>query len=133
LRVAGRWHSAGRRVLYAAPNPAAAVLEVLVHVEVRRPEALQGYRLLELELAGGAVLAGPSDGELPPDWRTNLDATRALGDAWLARGDTLALGVPSVLVPATRNLLINPVHPAAARLRLVADHRFEWDPRLLGG
>jgi RES domain-containing protein len=117
-------------VLYAAPNPAAAVLEGLVHVEVRRPEALQGYRLLELELADDAVLAGPTERELPPDWRTEVAVTRRIGEAWLARGASLALSVPSVLVPATRNLLIDPLHPEAVRLRLVTDHRFEWDPRL---
>ncbi len=103
-----------------------------MHVEVRRPEALQGYRLLELELHDDAVLSGPTERELPPEWRTDLRVTRTLGDAWLVRGDALAIAVPSALVPATRNVLINPAHPDAARLRLVADHRYTWDPRLLG-
>jgi RES domain-containing protein len=34
LRVSGRWHTRGKRVVYCAENPAAALLEILVHFEI---------------------------------------------------------------------------------------------------
>ena len=34
LRVSGRWHQAGRPVVYAATSPPGAMLEVLVHLEI---------------------------------------------------------------------------------------------------
>ena len=53
------------------------------------------------------------------------------GDAWVASGASLALLVPSVLVPQQRNILINPADPdvptAAGSARA---EPFDFDPRL---
>jgi RES domain-containing protein len=130
LKVAGRWHHAGRPVLYTASHPATAVLEVLAHLEVRRPEALNGYRLIELAVPDDAVSALAA--ELPLGWREAVEVTRAVGDAWLSERATLALRVPSVLVPAADNVLINPRHPRAGSVTVVAEHEFRFDARLLG-
>jgi hypothetical protein len=37
LRALGRWHFAGRPVVYLAEHPAGALLETLVHQEIRWP------------------------------------------------------------------------------------------------
>ena len=34
LRASGRWYSRGRRIVYCAQSPAAALLEILVHFEI---------------------------------------------------------------------------------------------------
>ena len=60
----------------------------------------------------------------------DLAACRTVGDQWLAAGKALALSVPSAVVPAERNLLPNPLHPQAARIRVLAQDRFQFDPRL---
>jgi len=53
-----------------------------------------------------AVLPKPAPRDetavIPSDWRTvpAPHSTRAFGDAWIQRGATLAIAVPSVILPA---------------------------------
>lgn len=127
--VSGRWHSAGRPILYTAEHPAAAILEMLAHMD--RADVPSTYRMLEIEVEDGASFA--QDGaleNLPPDWRSQPDLTRAIGDAWLARGETLLLRVPSVLAPRTHNVLINPRHAETGGVRIASAERLEVDSRL---
>ena len=40
LLASARWHTRGKEILHCAPNPATAVLEILVHNQVREPAAM---------------------------------------------------------------------------------------------
>ena len=130
LKVGGRWHTRGQLILYCAANPAAAILEQVVHQEIRRPEALQGYRLLAVDLRENVSADRVEIADLPDDWMENVEATRRVGDDWLRAGDAAVLEVPSAIVPETHNVLINPRQADARRLRLVMDEPFVFDPRL---
>lgn len=72
------------------------------------------------------------EGELPRDWRT-IGAESALdrGDAWLERSAAAVLWVPSAILPEEKNGILNPRHPAHARMRIVDRRPFELDRRLL--
>lgn len=120
----GRWNSPGHPLLYLAANAALALLEVRVHLDLPPDLLPDDYVLLSVGLDG---LSLERLGALP-------DAPRDVGDRWLAEGRTALLDVPSVLVPESRNLLLNPRHPEAPRARLLHQRRFTFDPRLwLGG
>ena len=120
-----RWNSPGRPMVYTAASPSLAVLEVLVHLDLT-PELLpDDYRMLTIEAPDEAPLERLE--ALGPD----TDAA-ALGDAFLARGERLMLQVPSVVVPQEANTLFNPRHPQMARVRIIGDQPFGFDPRLLG-
>ncbi|MBA2734999.1 MAG: RES family NAD+ phosphorylase, partial [Acidobacteria bacterium] len=67
---------------------------------------------------------------LKAGWERDLARTRAAGDKWLAGARSLALIVPSVVLPESRNILLNPQHPSAARMRVVSQRPFTFDPRL---
>ena len=54
-----------------------------------------------------------------------------LGTAWAAQGGSLLAQVPSVIVPEEHNLLINPAHPQAGKLRVAKLRRWLYDPRAL--
>jgi RES domain-containing protein len=69
--------------------------------------------------------------ELPKDWPEDVEQTRGIGDAWLAKASTAMLRVPSVLVPETFNVLLNPAHPDASRVAIVKVTEHVIDPRLL--
>ena len=118
LRYAARWHSAGRPIVYLAESPAGALIEVLVHLELDVAELPAGYALLRVavppELAVEAI-------EMPTDegWRSDLRDTRQLGDAWLARRESALARVPSVTLPGTFNVLLNPIHAAAQQVFVV--------------
>jgi len=131
LRASARWHSRGRPIAYCAPNPAAALLEVLVHLEVDIEDLPVGFRYLEIEAPDTLAVEDLGTSALAQPWRTDLPATRRAGDRWLYSSRTALLRVPSAIVPATWNILINPRHPESARVRVVRTHSHGLDPRLL--
>lgn len=129
LRAGGRWHGPGRPIVYCSTSAAACLLEALVHIGAARPDKLPTtFQLLTIDVPDGVPLPAP---DLPEGWQTCTPTTRAIGDEWLRSGKSLLLAVPSVIVPDTTNVLLNPLHPdvGQARIASVATHPF--DPRLL--
>lgn len=124
LTVGGRWHSRGRPVVYTAESSALAMLEVLVHLEV--DGMLPNFQLLKIEAeAGLKVQDWPRETLLPSE-----AASARWGDEWLKAGRTPLARVPSVIAPASCNILINPAHPDATRIRIAEASRWPWDRRL---
>jgi len=124
----GRWNSPGRAVVYLAGSLALAALEILVHVKSQRE--LGGYVRLRVQAPESLV----SDVDAPPpNWQQGRapDETRAIGDAWLAGGETLLLRVPSVVIPEEHNYLLNPQHPGFGEVGIGEATPFSFDPRLL--
>jgi RES domain-containing protein len=132
LKASGRWHSRGRRIVYCAASPAGALLEILVHFEIDLPDLPARYRLLKIAVPDDAIVERIAMAELPGDWIENTAATQSIGDAWVAEGRSLLLAVPSAVVPATDNVLMNPAHPDAHRVRIEATSEHVIDPRLVG-
>ena len=131
LRASGRWHTRGGRIVYCAPNPAAARLEILVHSEIDIEDIPVAFRWLEID-APDSIAAETVDPELlGPAWRSQPAATRRLGGQWLASSRSALLRVPSAIVPETWNVLINPLHAGAARIRVVRVHEQTIDRRLV--
>lgn len=122
----GRWTSDGVPAIYAAGSAAGALLEYLAHLEGDSPEELV---VVTAQLPGGAVTVADT---LPPQWRERpyRSDVRAYGDGWIANGKSLALEVPSVVCPSEHNVLINPLHPDAAQLKIRAIDPLHIDPRL---
>jgi RES domain-containing protein len=126
----GRWNSPGVAMLYTSDSVALAALELLVHLH--GSEILNRYLLCSLEIPARATM-NLDDEALPADWRTDPapSSTAAVGDEWITRTLSLALSVPSTLVPRQRNLLVNPLHPEFPELLSTATREaFEFDPRL---
>jgi len=130
LRFSARWHTAGHRIVYCAPNPATALLEVLVHSEIGIEDVPLSLRYLEIEAPDSFAVEDLDMGELEKSWQTAHAVTRSAGDEWLESGRSALLRVPSVIVPETWNVLINPRHPASGRIRIVRTHEHGLDWRL---
>ena len=126
----GRWNSPGTAMLYASQSIALAALELLVHL--RRDQILASYRLFTLEIPDASVLR-IADSDLPADWRgypLPVSAAR-LGDGWVASDRSVALLVPSTIIPREYNLLISPAHAHFASVAQdAASEPFGYDPRL---
>lgn len=131
LRTSGHWHARGRRVVYCALSPAAALLEILVHLEIDIQDLPARYRLLKIEVPDDVPVERISVRELPPDWPEKTDVTRAIGNAWLAKSRTPLLIVPSAIAPETFNALLNPGHQDARRIVIARTSEHAIDPRLL--
>ena len=127
-RFGGRWNSPGRRAVYASATKSLAVLEVIVHLDVGRP--LPRFVAFTFEV-DAKLVETLVPGRLPRPWRTaqGMPLTQRLGDEWLAAGRALALAVPSAIVPEEKNYLLNPAHPAFAKLTVRSPAPFVLDPR----
>ena len=126
----GRWNHKGCAVVYTASTLSLAVLEMLVHLPT--PEVLKQYVTIPVEFDGSLCLhLDPQT--LPRNWRNNpaLVATRDIGTDWVTRNDSVVLAVPSAVVPAEWNYLLNPRHPDFARISVGVPQPFKYDPRLL--
>jgi RES domain-containing protein len=126
-----RWHTRGKEILYCAPNPATAMLEILVHSQVREPAALARHRFIKVDIPDEVSRQSVDEAQLPTDWSRRITVTRAWGDRWLREGETAVLIVRSVLVPETYNVLINPRHADAARIKRLTVMPYPLDSRLL--
>jgi RES domain-containing protein len=54
-----------------------------------------------------------------------------MGTAWLKGQTSLALKVPSAILPHEHNVLLNPTHEEMSRIKLLSVDTFEFEPRLL--
>jgi RES domain-containing protein len=126
----GRWNNAGIPVVYAAGACSLALLEVLVHV----PDlvVLQGYVMFRVEIPDGLIAEVPFD-ELPANWNQPglVPDLRRLGDDWAKAKTSVALKVPSAIVPVEFNYVINPRHPDFERVEIGPRESLPVDPRLL--
>jgi RES domain-containing protein len=117
--------------VYCAQNPAAALLEILVHFEIDIQGLPTRYRLLKIEAPDDVHMERVQVQSLPLDWPARTEVTRALGDGWLTSGASAHLTVPSAIVPETWNVLLNPVHHDATRVVVVDIGEHAIDRRLL--
>ena len=127
LRVPGRWHFRGAPIVYLAETPAGALLESCVHTSAN--DVPPHYTLLELE-AESASLEMLDTSMLPQDWIERVEVTREIGSAWVRSRRSALLRVPSALAPATFNVLLNPLHPDTAQIRVAASYKYPFDPRI---
>lgn len=121
------WNSGDVPVAYGSQNVALCALEILSKWR-DRPD-LTDYQLYALDLEEDDVLDAAG---LYPDLDPgDLDRTREIGDAWARERRSLALRVPSSVVPFSDNFLINPEHPRFDPARVHALGPFEYDERVL--
>jgi RES domain-containing protein len=119
LLRAGRWHSAGTRVVYAAEHASLAALETLIHSGGRKipPKAIAQITIPdEVMIETGAWLDFPD--------------SQAFGDRWVAEARSAVLRVPSIAVNQMEsNLVLNPAHADFARIQWSPSTPFLFDPR----
>lgn len=130
-----RWNSPGRGVVYTSANLSLAVLETYVHFTPEQRATIPDFEAVRISVPDDAGIRVVAIDELERSQRRASPGSefRAIGDAWLARGDHLLLQAPSVIVPEDSNIIINPAHPAMRDVRLISTRRFRFDTRLAAG
>ena len=128
-RYGGRWNPKGCEVVYTAESQSLALLELMVQDDPLRAH----YILIPAHLPSGLPETRIDAEQLPGDWRTigARDVLQDLGAAWLQAAATAVLSVPSAVVPAERNYLLNPRHPDFAHIRIGTPQSLQTDTRLL--
>jgi RES domain-containing protein len=127
-RYGGRSNSRGAPMVYCSSSLALAAIELFVHLEpVQAPDDLVA---IAATLPEGEPARTVEPGELADGWWADLEATRALGDAWIRSGSSLALKVPSVPIRTEWNVLVNPHHPRMREMKVDAPEPFVFDARM---
>jgi RES domain-containing protein len=130
LYVSGRWHTKGHPVIYCTLNPATALLETLVHIEIDSEDRPERFQVLRIEGPDTLSIEKIESGALSLDWAEDFTFTQNIWDRWLSEGRSLLLQVPSVLVPETWNVLVNPQHAEANLLNITMTYEHAFDARL---
>ena len=124
----GRWNHKGIPLVYTAESQSLALLEMLAQDEPLRAHyvfiavSIPSVIIEQLNLKG-----------LPKAWRdhTELNTLRTLGSKWAQRKSSAVLAVPSVIIPAETNYLLNPLHPLFKQIKVGKSQAFSIDTRLI--
>lgn len=126
----GRWNDMEVPAVYMGLSPAICALETFVHTSARPtfPLKITCFNLpddpgLYLEVEAQALPAGWAS--MPAD-----KASMTFGTKWLKSTSQLGLIVPSVVLPLERNIVLNPLHPAIARVEVLNVYDFSYDERM---
>jgi RES domain-containing protein len=105
----GRWNSAGVSVIYAAETYSGAILELLVHANLRCLPV--NHRVIEIAIPDEVSIETVSASQVL-DWDLpDMYASRSFGDQWARSLRTAVLRVPSVVTKRHEsNFVINTMH-----------------------
>jgi RES domain-containing protein len=119
-------------MVYTAASRALAALEMLVNADWQELTAKR-YVVLPAAVPDGLVAQVEALYGLPPEWTATPPPAvlPALGARWLHEAPTPVLSVPSAVLPAERNFLLNPAHARFAEIRTGPAEPFAFDPRLV--
>ena len=117
-------------MVYTSMTLSLAALEYFVHLEP--PGAPDDLVAVPAEIPDGVSRVWVDPSELPRKWRRYPapETLADLGTRWARTGGTAVLIVPSAIIPAESNYLINPRHPDFSRIRVGQAERFSFDPRM---
>lgn len=126
----GRWNPKGVAVVYLSDHPALAALETFIHLKSAATKI--EFVMFRVEVPSEVSVLELTVAALPPGWRDEppTPGTMAVGEKWVREGKAAVLKVPSVLVPAAANLVLNPRHPEAPKIRIGPAEKFSFDPRM---
>lgn len=101
-----------------------------MHLELSEYDLPPAYTLLRIAVPDEVAI---TDLPVPSGnaWKADLPLTRQRGDAWLLEARTAIARVPSAILPATANYLLNPLHPDAGRIKIISAVKAQFDSRLL--
>lgn len=129
-RRGGRWNQPGIRMIYCAETRALAALEVLVNADHSSWLGNLTWVCIPAVIPA-ALIEKPA--KFPPTWRDfpHGNDSREFGAVWALERRSVALRVPSAVVPGEFNYLLNPAHPEFSRVKIGKAEPFNFDPRLI--
>ena len=129
LYASGRWHNGGHPILYTAFSRSTTVLERLVH---ENADTMPKLSLMTIWIPDAVAIKRYTEKQLPRGWDLIPDTkiSRDFGTQWLQDGKTAFLQVPSAIVHDEWNILVNPLHPDAQKMKLVDTRDFYYDSRI---
>jgi len=127
----GRFNPPGTPVVYTSESLALAVVETLTTLPSYQDLEQYLYVRVDVPDAENHVHTLSPD-DFPDGWdqRPPGPPSQRPGKAWVEAQETLACAVPSVVIPHSWNVLLNPAHPAMGDLKIHEPEAFPVDDRL---
>jgi RES domain-containing protein len=129
-RYGSRWTPKGLPAVFASATLSLAALERFVNTDAD----LEPVDLVTIavDIKTSIAIETATVADLSADWRTYPapPALAMIGERWLAASRSCVLSVPSVVIPAERNFILNPTHVDFARLVVHPSEPFSFDPRM---
>ena len=124
----GRWNPTGIAALYSSQHISLCILEILARAN--KNTSPDGYTLVSIQIPEHGIIEIQLK-KLNADWKSNLEYTQWIGGEFLKNNQSLALKVPSAIVPQEHNYLINPQHFEFEPVKVIKTELLELDKRLL--
>ena len=126
----GRWNKQGDALLYCSEHLSLCVLEILVHTEQQLIS--NDFWFVEIEIPDSNIVTIKPN-KLPSTWRANPPAssTQVFGSEWLKSQKSLAIKVPSAVLPNEFNILVNPIHKHFSEVKIKKKSVLDLDSRVL--
>ncbi|RZL59678.1 MAG: RES domain-containing protein [Pedobacter sp.] len=127
---AARWNPNDIEVVYTAGSRSLACLENVVH---RNQIGLnQAFRILTIEIPDDLLITAADVKKLGDEWTEyqNTPITQKIGETWVLEEKSPILKVPSSIIFAEYNYLINPKHKDFSFIKLLKTEPFVFDPRI---
>lgn len=127
---AARWNPNDIEVLYTAGSRSLACLENVVH---RNQIGLnQAFRVMTIEIPDDLFIAVADVKKLGAEWTdyNKIPNTQKIGEKWVEEEKSAILKVPSSIIMAEFNYLINPKHKDFKYVKLLKTEPFIFDPRI---
>jgi len=124
----GRWNRRGVPMVYTSATQSLAMLEMLVQDDPLRAR----YVVIAASIPAAVAIERVAEQDLPAGWREIAvrGQLQELGTAWARGLSSAVLAVPSVVIPAESNYLLNPHHPAFSHIGIGETKAFFTDLRL---
>ncbi len=128
-RFGGRWNSPGVPMVYASSSLALAAIELFVQLEPNQQPSDLVY--IAAQLPKGEPAKRFDSSHLPANWWADeMERPRELADRWIREKTSLAVEVPSAALRMDWNVLVNPMHPAIADIKVEEPQPFHFDARM---
>ncbi len=126
-----RWNSLNTYLVYTAESRALATLEVAVHLDFLEDLPTDRF-YVEIEIPNDIEILELSINQLPENWDSKppILETQFIGDDFVSQKNAAVLKVPSAIVPAEFNYLINPNHADARKIKVISTQKLQFDNRL---
>jgi len=127
---AARWNPNDVEMIYTAGSRSLACLENVVH---RNQIGLnQSFKVMTIEIPDDLCVLTIELKKLQEGWTEfqHMPITQKLGEDWIKEAKSPVLKVPSAIINAEYNYLINPNHPDFKSIKLLKSEIFIFDKRI---
>ena len=125
----GRWNNKQIACLYTSESRALAILEYTVNINIDDiPRALS---LTTIEIPDLPITI-INEVDLPGDWKQSPapSSTKEFGSKLLLEAAAPVIRIPSAIISAEFNYLLNPLHPDSKKFRIINIIDFVYDVRI---